>query len=149
MKTRPLAILSALAIAISLSAPVIAEEALGRLFFTPERRQQLDHQRQFNLQEQREIAEDPTLTINGVVTRSSGKRTVWINGVAHDGRETGQGDQGVWVTPDRARPGKIIVQPEGSTAANANVGDTVNRSTGEATGLLQGGWINIRTTPPQ
>ena len=24
------------------------------------------------------------LTINGVVTRSSGKRTVWINGTAHD-----------------------------------------------------------------
>ena len=43
MKTRPLAILSALAIAISLSAPVIAEETLGRLFFTPERRQALDH----------------------------------------------------------------------------------------------------------
>ena len=38
MNTRPLAILSALAIANSPCAPVIAEETLGRLFFTPEKR---------------------------------------------------------------------------------------------------------------
>ena len=50
---------------------------LGRLFFTPERRQNLDRLRQLNIQEQQEIPEDTALTINGVVTRSSGKRTVW------------------------------------------------------------------------
>ena len=70
------------------AAPLHAEEALGRLFFTPERRQALDQQRQYNIQEKQLVPEDPTMTINGVVTRSSGKRTVWINGVAQSEEET-------------------------------------------------------------
>ena len=141
MNTRPLAILSALAIAISLSAPVIAEETLGRLFFTPERRQALDHQREFNIQEKVETPQESTFTINGVVTRSSGKRTVWINGVAQDDART---DSGVAVTPGRANPGKIVVRPESGPAAKASVGDTVNRTTGEAAKLLGEGRIAIK-----
>ena len=68
----------------ALVAPALAQTQapLGRLFFTPEKRQLLDRQRDLNVQAQQETPEDPTLTINGVVTRSSGKRTVWINGVA-------------------------------------------------------------------
>lgn len=118
-------------------------EELGRLFFTPERRQMLDRQRQFNIQERKEIPEDPALTINGVVTRSSGKRTVWINGVAQDEKDIGSGAA---ITPNRANPGKVVVQPEGAPASRANVGDTVNRNTGENTGILGGGKILI--TPP-
>ena len=66
--------LALLAIVCAMPCATTAEE-LGRLFFTPERRQQLDHQRQFNIEERSKVPEDPTLTINGVVTRSSGKRT--------------------------------------------------------------------------
>lgn len=118
-------------------------EELGRLFFTPERREMLDRQRQFNIQERKEIPEDPTLTINGVVTRSSGKRTLWINGVAQDETNIGSGAA---VTPNRANPGKVVVQPEGAPAARASVGDAVNRNTGESTDILGGGKILI--TPP-
>ena len=57
-----------------------ADDALGRLFFTPERRQQLDRQREMNILDKQQIQADPTLTIDGVVTRSSGKRTAWVNG---------------------------------------------------------------------
>ena len=148
MKTIPrlFAVFSMLVATASPCLPAFAEEALGRLFFTPERRQTLDRQRQFNIQEKQEIQEDPTFTIDGVVTRSSGKQTVWVNGNVHEERET---MQGVTVTPNRIHPGKVTVQSEDGPASAASVGDTVNRTSGEATELLQGGQISIRTAPPQ
>jgi hypothetical protein len=139
-RSEPARLLCALLLAAALPAPAAAQE-LGRLFFTPERREALDRQRQFNLPERREIPEDPTLTIDGVVTRSSGKRTVWINGVPQDDAHA---DSGVAVTPGRANPGKVVVRPEGGPAARASVGDTVNRSTGETADLLGGGTLKIR-----
>jgi len=122
-----------------------AEEELGRLFFTPERRQNLDRQRQLNIQEKQEIPEDPTLTINGIVTRSSGKRTVWINGMAQSENET---QSGVTVIPNRNEPGRIVVQANESPAGNAKVGETVSRNTGESVDLLNGGRIYIRRALP-
>jgi hypothetical protein len=123
--------------------PAHAEERqdeLGRLFFTPERRQALDRQRQLNIKEKQEIPEDPTLTINGLVTRSSGKRSTWINGVLQNENES---PSGVTVTPNRRDPGKIIVKSTDTPAAPARVGETVNRNTGEAVDLLNGGSISI------
>jgi hypothetical protein len=141
-------LLCVLLLAGLLPSPAFAQE-LGPLFFTPERRQELDRQREFNIPEQTEISEDPIpidpmLTIDGVVTRSSGKRTVWINGIAQDGQET---EQGVTVTPNRKNPGRVVVQPEGGPAARASVGDTINRNTGETTDLLGGGRIHIKALP--
>ena len=132
----------ALAALTALSPPASAEESLGRLFFTPERRLTLDQQRQFNIQEKQEIPEDPTLTINGVVTRSSGQRTVWINGLAHN-----ENPGGVVVTTPRHDPALVVVHAAGSPPANARVGDTVHRQTGEATGLLERGSIKPGRPP--
>ncbi|MDR1227551.1 MAG: hypothetical protein LBK55_00780 [Azoarcus sp.] len=134
-----------------LPMPAAAQE-LGRLFFTPERRQALDRQRESGLIERREaaeaaedaeateIADNPALTIDGVVTRSGGGRTVWINGVARDG-----GD--VPVTPSHANPGRIVVRTPDGVVAEASVGDTVDRNTGETAGLLGDGQIRIKTVP--
>ena len=119
----------------TLSAPASAQE-LGRLFFTPEQRQALDRRRQLNIQERQDV-EDPTLTINGVVTRSSGKRTVWVNGVAQSEVPSGA----TVVTPDHRDPGQVLVQPADAPAVKARVGDTINRNSGEATELLGGGSI--------
>ena len=116
-------------------------EELGRLFFTPERRQILDRQRQFNIQERKEIPEDPTLTINGVVTRSSGKRTVWINGAAQEDEDT---SSGVVASAKGKNPGRVIVRAGEGPAAEVGVGETVNRDTGEASGLLGGCRITIK-----
>lgn len=123
--------------------PAQAEGELGRLFFTPERRQALDRQRQFNIEEKQEVPEDPTLTINGVVTRSSGKRTVWINGVAQNDNEQ---PSGVAVIPNRKSPGKVVVQSGDAVLGDARIGETVNRNTGEATDLLNGGSV-VRGRP--
>ena len=51
---------------------------LGRLFLTPEFRTALERQRQLNIQQSRTL-EGETLRLDGVVVRSSGKSTVWIN----------------------------------------------------------------------
>jgi hypothetical protein len=115
-------------------------QELGPLFFTPERRQELDRQRQFKFRERQEIPEDQTLTIDGVVTRSSGKHTVWINGIARE-------PLAPTTTSKRENPGTILVQTEDGPGAQARVGDTVNRNTGETSGLLDGGWILIKTPP--
>jgi hypothetical protein len=123
--------------------PTTAEE-LGRLFFTPERRQQLDHQRQFNIEGHSEAAEDPTLTINGVVTRSSGKRTVWVNGIARSDREA-SGDAAVFPKP--GKPAHLIVRPSETIVTEAKVGDTVNQASGEISGLLGQGNIAVKRKP--
>lgn len=134
-------LLTVVTILSALCPNVSAEEELGRLFFTPERRQILDRQRQLNIQEKQEVVEDPTLTINGIVTRNSGQRTVWINGVAQSDNET---QSGVSVTPQQRDAGRVVVKTTEATSTNAKVGDTVNRNTGEATDLLGDGRIKVR-----
>lgn len=124
--------------------PAAAEEPLGRLFFTPERRQAMDRQRQLNTPEKSDVEDSPTLTINGVVTRSSGKRTVWVNGVAQHDRET---LDGVEVIPERHTPGRVRVRPDDAPEARAAVGDSINRGTGETTPLLGDGQIRVPRPP--
>ena len=122
-----------------------AEEELGRLFFTPERRQTLDRQRQLNLQETQAFSEDPTLSIDGIVARSSGKRTVWINGVSQNENDP---PSGVAVASSRKEPGKLTVRIKDAPSGKARVGDTINRNTGETADLLNGGEIRIHPQPP-
>ena len=133
-------LLCALALIGASSPPACAEDELGRLFFTPERRQILDRQRELNIQETQAIPEEPTFTINGIVTRSSGKQTTWINGVAQNENDA----SGITITTTRKTPGKVIVQPNDRPTRKANVGDTINRNTGETSDLLGDGQIGIR-----
>jgi hypothetical protein len=124
------------------AAPAVAEEELGRLFFTPERREALDRRRQSGVSERVDLLDEaPVLRIDGVVTRSSGKRTVWINGVARDEAPDG----GVALIPERADPGRVLVRPDAGPAIRAGVGDTVRQNTGETAGLLGDGRIQIKS----
>jgi len=147
MKTirRLFAVFSMLVVTASPYVPAFAEEALGRLFFTPERRQTLDRQRQFNIQEKQEVPEDPTFTIDGVVTRSSGKQTVWVNGsiIGENGASSD-----IDVVPLRKSPGQVVIQAGESSTTSAKVGETVLRSTGETTDMLNGGHIAVRRPSP-
>ena len=126
-------------IAACIPFPADSEE-LGRLFFTPERRQLLDRQRQFNIQERKEVPEDPILTINGVVTRSSGKRTVWVNGVAQE--ETRVSD-GANVVPGRKNPGRVTLQTGETSVTDIGVGSSINRTTGESADVIGNGNIQV------
>lgn len=146
---RPGLLPCALALCATLALPARAQDTasgLGRLFFTPERRQSLDRQRQFNIQEKQDVPEDPTFTINGMVTRSSGKRTVWINGVAQSESDP---HSAAGVTTGGQTPGQVVIHSTGVPARQAKVGTTVNRNTGETSDLIGGGRIDVRhTTPP-
>jgi len=124
--------------------PAVAEEALDRLFFTPERRQQLDRQRQLNVLDQQAIQSDPTLTIDGIVSRSSGRRTTWINGSPQDESDR---SSGVRVRAQRGDPGKVVIGTDSLPATRARVGETVNSGTGETQDLLNGGTIIVHGRP--
>lgn len=128
-------------------ASVLADDGnLGRLFFTPERRQALDRQRLYNIPDSAPAAEEPVLTLNGIVKRSSGKRTTWINGVAqHDDENL----VGVRVVPGQARPADTRLQEAGTRPIPLNVGDSLHRGTNEAVGLLpSGSLLRVPPAPP-
>ncbi|TCV80074.1 hypothetical protein [Sulfurirhabdus autotrophica] len=64
---------------------VQADTAMGRLFFTPSQRDALDKARQQNLNmETANNTTEDSITLNGVVKRSDGRHTVWINNKAFE-----------------------------------------------------------------
>ena len=118
-----------------------AEEKLGRLFFTPEIRQRLDQQRQLEINGKRRIADNPSLTINGLVSRSSGKSTVWVNGIAQSGKPSA--DE-LRITANRKKPGRVSIHSNVSLLAQAGVGDTLDPTTGKSTDILGDGRITVK-----
>ncbi|HRD92139.1 MAG TPA: hypothetical protein PK201_03360 [Accumulibacter sp.] len=139
-----LALGSWLLLLVNCPTAVAADEAVGRLFFTPERRQQLDRQRELNILDKQPLPADPTLTIDGVVVRSSGKRTAWVNGSPQNENEQWNG---LTVSPRHGDPGKVLVESSDSPPARARVGQSVNRNTGEAIDLLDGGQLRVHSRP--
>lgn len=117
----PVRALLALLALLSARPPASAEEAvLGRLFLTPGQRSALDRQRLLNPGLQANpLDSESSLTVNGEIRRSDGRRTRWINGEENQA----------------AGP---------AAAANVPVGDTVYPGTGEREGLLRGGRIIIK-----
>ena len=66
------------AFALSASMLVYAGE-LGRLFFTPEQRTQLEYDSMRETQPDSDNRR--TLSVTGIVQKHGGERTIWINGV--------------------------------------------------------------------
>lgn len=66
------------ALALTASALTGAGE-LGRLFFTPEQRAQLDYDYEREVRPESENRN--TLSVTGIVQKHGGERTIWINGV--------------------------------------------------------------------
>ena len=114
-------------IVLVLAGDTLAQQApLGRLFFTPEQRAVLERQRQRN--QNPALVEDGTpLTLNGRVTRSSGRNTAWINGTPLDEQDA------------RTLAGAPLRPGETSFGAGQ----------GERSDLLNGGRIIINRRPAQ
>jgi hypothetical protein len=130
--------------ALILTAPLRAyAEPLGRLFLTPERRAALERQRQLNIQEVQTI-EGSTVTVDGVVSRSSGRTTVWVNQ-----RPQNENDLGTGVTAivSRTNPGRVILTPGEESPTSVKVGETINRGTREKTDAIGDGRITV--SPPR
>lgn len=109
-----------------------AAEPLGRLFYTPEQRAQLDA-----LRTQRVVAsqvrDEPipeTVNYYGIVRRSDGKTTVWVNGEALS--ESGLRDKQS-ISGRVSRNGQILLQ----TPAAAGPGQ-VQLKVGQSAELLSG-----------
>lgn len=133
--------LLALAGALALPAGGAAGEELGRLFFTPERRAALERQRQLNLPETRQVVEGATLSVSGVVQRSSGRRTAWVNGnPQHDDSMA----TGVRVEIDARNPAQTRVSTGDEAPAQVKVGEAINRATRETSSGVGEGQIVVK-----
>ena len=69
----------ALLIIFTLPYVAVGEEKLGRLFFTPQQRIQLE-QLENKPKGETEIIISDKIQVNGIVQRNGGSRVVWING---------------------------------------------------------------------
>lgn len=125
----PLRIMSGL-FGLAALAPAWAADTMeiGRLFFTPEKRATLERQRTLNVQESQTL-QGATMSLDGIVYRSSGKATVWINHRAQTESESGRTGVSAIVSPKT--PGSALLAPGEETPARLKVGEAVNRATGE------------------
>jgi len=96
-----------ISLALTIATPAYAEE-LGRLFFTPEQRALLERGQQPDTGKPDKI---DSLTVNGIVQKHGGERTVWINGVPQPaGRSDEKAPESVPVAiPGQSQPAKVKV----------------------------------------
>ncbi|MDP1674464.1 MAG: hypothetical protein Q8L65_15300 [Burkholderiales bacterium] len=109
-----------------------AAELAGRLFFTPQQRVQLDQ-----LRTQKAVAsqvrEEPipeTVTYNGIIRRSDGKTTIWMNNQPMSAAELRSGQA---VTGTVSRDGRILLQNP-----QAGTGGRLELKVGQSATLLSG-----------
>jgi hypothetical protein len=119
--------------ALLAASPFGYGQDVGRVFFTPQQRQDLDRRRDTNVPETGAPVES-LVTVNGHVTRSSGKTTTWINGVPQYDSYRGR-------VPDR------VGVESGATMQGVKVGQTLDRSSGEVRDVLPGGAIKVNPAP--
>ena len=117
-------------IALALAAPAsLAAEPLGRLFFTPAQRAELDAARREKnrippaAEPGQRAALPERVTYDGMVRRSDGRSTVWINNRAiDDGKAAGGLPAASRVRPD----GSVrLVIPESGRPIDLKVGQSV------------------------
>jgi hypothetical protein len=126
---------SALA-AAAVAVPASAQERLGRLFFTPAQRASLDVARSQRARaavatekpEQEATPVPQTITYSGVLRRSDGKTTVWINNQPVHDRESA----GAAAIVGRVRPdGSVTLQvPQSGRSVSLKPGQSVELLTG-------------------
>lgn len=129
----------------ALIAPACAADTpeLGRLFFTPERRAVLERQRASNIQEAQSL-QGSSMSLDGIVYRSGGKATIWINRQAQTENESSRTGVSAVVSPKT--PGSALLAPGEEAPAQLKVGESINRATGERNTRLGSGVVV--TTPP-
>lgn len=140
MKRSSRTVLGLAGLALVVLVPAHAADApeLGRLFFTPEKRATLERQRTLNVQAAQAL-QGTTLSLDGVVYRSSGKATVWIN---HQPQTEGESARtGVNAVISPKSPGSAVLAPGEEAPAKLRVGETMNRATGERNTRLGGGVV--------
>lgn len=137
-RLEPMRLLIALTLILQcLAPPAASAEELGRLFLTPQQRQDLDRRRATNrAEEESPQTKEGPLTVNGHIQRSGGKTTTWINGTPEYDSHSTRNPAQVTVTPNEGEPGVRI-----------KIGQTLDRSTGEVLDNIENGEIRIGKPP--
>lgn len=113
-------------------------ESLGRLFFTPDERGNFDRARLSGGNIEQEGSADQqleSLSLNGIVKRSSGKSTVWINNLAQNEIDFPLVSKRQTVKT-RLPDFPVLVQKTGKTVI-LKVGQTLNIDSGEIREIYQ------------
>jgi hypothetical protein len=94
--------------------PLAQAHEIGRLFFTPAERNQLDQQqKQFALRSQMQGSDNnnpqPSITVNGLIKRGDGSRIVWINGRQQRLGKGGNSNKVPVTVPGKNKPVEVKV----------------------------------------
>lgn len=129
--------LALLALIFSLLPAAAGAQELGRLFFTPEQRANLDLRRKARMPDKpvAPSASAPLTRIDGYVKRSNGPSTIWINGESLGESapeapriDTARPDSGaVWLNTSEGR-GRVPLKP----------GETLDRGNGDVRDVIEG-----------
>lgn len=113
------------------------ELSLGRLFFSPQQRAELDRRRLTNSGlENRANESNGSISLNGVVRSSNSRITTWINGVPQPGSSStiSHNGNGMFITIDQSDQNGLV---------RLRVGQSLNVNTGERVDGLKGGRVLI------
>lgn len=127
----------------SLVPAAVGAQELGRLFFTPEQRANLDLRRKARMPDKPsgQGVAAPVTRVDGYVKRSTGPSTIWINGESL-GESAAEAPH-----IDTARPdsGAVSVTVgEGGNRVRLKPGETLDRGNGEVRDVIGEGEIQVR-----
>jgi hypothetical protein len=128
------ALIAVAALGIAAAPAALAQNGMGRLFYTPAQRAQLDVARQQNLRvpiatDQPDDAQQlpQQVTVNGMIRRNDGRSTVWVNNKMY--------------SPETLTGGPVDVQARGSNAVTLSLpqsGRSVDLKVGQSVEALSG-----------
>jgi hypothetical protein len=98
-----------------LACSTASQAELGRLFYTPQQRQGLENARVQNRSVAGPASATTTqpLTYDGIVLRSDGRSTRWINGKQQSGNSYALTTQGKTLKPGQTVVGGSVYEPHG------------------------------------
>lgn len=115
------------AIVLMLGAGTVAGAELGRLFFTPAQRATLDNLRKQNIRsasgsdKEQAAPAQQYVSVDGLVRRSDGKSTVWLNNRVVSGQRSGGLNVSISNNDNRVR----LTAPENARGIELKVGQTL------------------------
>ena len=121
-----------------------AAQELGRLFFTPEQRAELDARRKARVPDRPAavVIESPSTTLDGYVKRSDGKSTVFLNG---EPITEGADAKRAQVIPSRDDPSRAAIElSDGGRRIPLKVGESLDRGTGEVSDVIGNGEVRVK-----
>ena len=142
---------------ITLMLPLVSfsAEPLGRLFFTPQQRATLDNSRgqKIKIEVETVETEPPALeiiSVNGVIKRSDGQSTVWINNHALNEKRA---PSGIKIISRSADDASVTLQlPQSSRNVDLKVGQNLDTASGQIQESYQGAPLlpvnEKKTVPP-